>query len=202
MSDAIKIGMNFAGLERFHNMLAAAGKKAPQALRRAINHTGDKARTAMVRELAVQTGLKVGVMKRALKVSRASDGGPSGFVAGAGSLEYVIKSKGGNVGLKYFKPVERGGGVLASPWGQKKFFPGAFKKSGPPGHRRINPKFHGRVLRNAEGGNWGGKLVEAKSGLFIAEEMVSGATAATFYQIVERDLPARVEHELLRILNA
>jgi hypothetical protein len=201
MTDEIAIRFDFAEINRLHNVLAAAGKSANQAIRRAVNHTGDKARTAVTRELASQTGLKYGLMKRALKVSRASDGGPSGFVEGKGSLEYVIKAKGGNVGLKYFKPTERGSGVYASPWGEKKFFPGAFKKSGPTGHRRINPKFHGRVLRNAEGGKWGGKMTEVKSGVFIAGEMVRGQTAAAFYHIVERDLQARLEHELMRVLG-
>lgn len=191
----------FEGLDRLHNMLRAAGDEAPQALRRAINHTGDKVRTAMVRELAAQTGLKVGLTRRALKTTRASDGGLSGFVAGAGSLDYVIKAKGSDIGLRYFKPVERGAGVVATVAGRKMFAAGAFKKSGPEKHRRINPKFHGNVLRNAAGGAWGGKMTSAKSGLYIAQEMISGRTAEAFYRVVERDLPARVEHELTRVLS-
>jgi hypothetical protein len=47
----------------FNRMAAAferAGANVKPALRRAINHTGDKARTQIVRALVKQTGLKYG----------------------------------------------------------------------------------------------------------------------------------------------
>jgi len=198
---SVELKVEFVGLDRLSNMLKAAGTKAPQAIRRAVNHTGDKARTAMVRELAQQTGLKVGTMKRALKTTKARDGGSSGYVAGKGSLEYTIRSRGGDIAARYFHPVEKGAGVNIRPLGKAKFVVGAFKKSGPPGKRRINPLFHGNVLMNAAGGKWGGKMRAVKSGVFIPNEMVTGATAAKFYEIVERDLPARLSHELARIFE-
>jgi hypothetical protein len=140
---SIEFKIEFVGSKEMQNMLAAAGAKAPQAIRRAINHTGDKAKTAMARAMAKQTGMKVSVMKRALKPLRASDGSATGFVPGKGSLEYVLRCKGGDVSLKYFRPVERGSGVYARPWGSQRFYSGAFTKSGPRGKRVANPKFHG-----------------------------------------------------------
>ena len=188
------------GAKELQNMLAAAGVKAPQAIRRAINHTGDKAKTAMARALAKQTGMKVGVMKRALKPLRASDGSATGFVPGVGSLEYVLRCKGGDVSLKYFRPVERGGGVYARPFGVQRFYPGAFTKSGPRGKRIVNPKFHGHVMENIAGGAWRGKIRVVRSGVNIAAEMVKGESAATFHKVVESDLLPRLRHELLRVL--
>ncbi|GJE45316.1 hypothetical protein [Methylobacterium soli] len=44
------------------------------ALTRALNHTGDKARTQMTRALTAQTGLKRTVIVKALRVTRASPG--------------------------------------------------------------------------------------------------------------------------------
>ena len=41
-----------------------------------------------------------------------------------------------------------------------------------------------------------------KSGLFLPTEMVSGSSEAAFYSTVESDLPARLAHELFRILGA
>lgn len=181
-------------------MLAAAGVKAPQAIRRAINHTGDKAKTAMARAMAKQTGMKVSVMKRALKPLRASDGSAAGFVPGKGSLEYVLRCKGGDVSLKYFRPVERGGGVYARPWGSQRFYPVAFTKSGPRGKRVANPKFKGHVMRNAAGGAWHGKIKIVRSGVNIAAEMVKGESAAAFHKVVATDLVPRLSHELLRVL--
>lgn len=188
------------GAKELQNMLAAAGVKAPQAIRRAINHTGDKAKTAMARALAKQTGMKVSTMKRALKPLRASDGSATGFVPGKGSLEYVLRCKGGDVSLKYFRPVERGGGVYARPWGSQRFYPGKFIKSGPRGKRVLNPKFHGHVMENLAGGAWGGKIRVVRSGLSLPAEMVKGESAAAFHKVVESDLLPRVRHELIRVL--
>jgi hypothetical protein len=196
----IVIKVEFDGAKELSNMLAAAGVKAPQAIRRAINHTGDKAKTAMARALAKQTGLKVSVTKRALKPLRASDGSATGFVPGKGSLEYVLRCKGGDVSLKYFRPIERGGGVYARPWGVQRFYPGAFMKSGPRGKRILNPKFHGHVMENIAGGAWRGKIKIVRSGVFLAAEMVKGDSAAAFHKVVESDLLPRVRHELLRVL--
>lgn len=193
--------IEFVGSKEMQNMLAAAGVKAPQAIRRAINHTGDKAKTAMARAMAKQAGLKVSVMKRALKPLRASDGSATGFVPGKGSLEYVLRCKGGDISLKYFKPVERGGGVYARPWGSQRFYAGAFTKSGPRGKRVANSsKFRGHAMRNVTGGAWGGKIAIVRSGVYLAKEMVSGESAATFHRVVASNLVPRLRHELLRVL--
>jgi len=197
---SIEFKIEFVGSKELTNMLGAAGVKAPQAIRRAINHTGDKAKTAMARAMAKQTGMKVSVMKRALKPLRASDGGATSFVPGKGSLEYVLRCKGGDISLKYFKPVERAGGVYARPWGSQRFSPDAFTKSGPRGKRVASPKLHGHVFANVAGGAWRGKIQIIRSGVFLANEMVKGDSAATFHRVVESDLLPRLRHELLRVL--
>lgn len=185
---------NLVGLE---NMLRAAGAKAPTAIRRAVNHTGDKARTAMVGALAAQTGMKKSVMKRALKPLKAHAGGPAGFVVGRGSLDYQIIAKGGDVALKYFKPKEKGFGVLAYPWGKTHFYPGGFTNSGVIWRRRrLIKNLHGHAVRNVEGGKWSGKMKIVNSGVFIAEEMIKDASAKAFFDVAQRDLAARLEHEL------
>jgi hypothetical protein len=206
ISFAVKVQM--AGLDRFHNMLAAAGRQAPAAIRRAINHTGAKTRTAMKKSLTAQTGLKAGTIDKALKATKAADGGLNGFVAGKGSLEYVVRSRGGDISLKYFRPQEKGAGVIAKPWGRDTFFKGAFRKSTyvKQGKKKllykrlINAKFHGHAMINVEGGKWGGKMKAMKSGVVIPEEMITGATEAAFFQ-TSGELAKRLEHELMRILG-
>ena len=91
MSGDFSINVDAAPFLRAANLFAAAGKNAPLAMIRAVNHTGDKARTQMRKVLVTQTGLKRKTIDKAVISKRAFNGGA-----------YVIKSKGGNIRLKYF----------------------------------------------------------------------------------------------------
>jgi hypothetical protein len=196
MSDAIQIKVNADMIVGLGNLLGAAGAKAPQAVRNALNHTGQKVRTAMVKALAPQTGLKQKVLKKALKGSKAYSGGASKF-GGAGSDSYVIKSRGGNIALKFFKAREGGGGVSASPWNSKHTYAGAFKLDGFR-RRHKEPKFHGNVMRRKGAGPHPLQLV--KSGLDIPDEMIKGASREAFFAVAQSDLMPRLAHELLRVI--
>ena len=58
-------GLTFSGdglLQRFSNQLGELGARAPIALARALNHTGTKAKTAVIRNLTQQTGLTKAIM--------------------------------------------------------------------------------------------------------------------------------------------
>lgn len=173
------------------------------AITRALNHTGAKARTAMIKSLTAQTGLKRKTIVKTLKVRKAAQ---------RGDLSYTIYSRGGNISLKYFDPKETKGGVSAKPFGRRQRYPGYFMKSGrsknygkgfigPIKGRRLLKKLGGHVYRNVEGGKWRGKMELQDSGVVIPQEMVSGATEAAFYDVAQRDLVDRLGHELLRILD-
>ena len=164
-----------------------AGKKGPIAIARAINHTGDKAKTQMVRALVPQTGLKRKTIVKALKRSGAS----------AGALVYVIKSRGGNISLKYFGARETKKGVTAAPWGKRKIYPMAFVKGGHAPNR-VALRMGGHVF--ARTGKSRTPIVKVKSGVFIPAEMVKGATKEAFERTVASELPKRINHELSRII--
>ena len=115
----LEVRISRGALQHLETLIREAGKKAPQALMRAINHTGDIARTRMRRELVKQTGLRLAVITKALKVKRAGVGGA-----------YVISSAGGNIRLKYFGARETGSGVSAAPWAHREVFAGTFIKGG------------------------------------------------------------------------
>ena len=192
--------LDTSAIARLGNQISAAGAKAPLALARAINHTGGKAKTQMVRELTKQTGLKRGVIFRALKPMNAS----------AGSLTYTITSRGGNVSLKYFGARETRPGVSAAPWNRRQVYFGAFMKAGWWPKRVSKGNWHGQVFRrtggvtkNARDGSSRkmDKFEKVRSGLFIPHEMVTGATAAAFHREVEASLPGRLSHELGRVLG-
>lgn len=177
-----------SGILHAEKRFEAAAKAAPLANARAINHTGDKARTGMRVALVGQTGLKRSTMNKALRSTRASS-------KGGGS--YVIRSAGGDVRLQFFKARETRQGVSAAPWNRRGIYAKTFIKGGRFPNR-IPLNLNGAVLiRTGKGRH---PLKTVKSGLFIAEEMVTGQSAQAFYDIVARDLPARIAHEYARIL--
>lgn len=178
LSDTAKIG----------NALKAAGSKMDLVRVRAVNHTGAKARTAMIRALVPQTGMKRKTMAKALRQKRAFNGG-----------DYVINAKGGNVRLMFFKPRETRKGVTAAPWNKRRLYGSTFMKGGRfP--KRVGLNIGGAVIQRAGKARY--PLAAApRSGLYIPTEMVQGNSEAAFYAVVQRDLPGRLAHELYRVLG-
>ncbi|QGY01488.1 hypothetical protein MMSR116_05910 [Methylobacterium mesophilicum SR1.6/6] len=195
------VTLDASALARLGNQIGAAGKGAPLALARAINHTGAKARTQMVRALVPQTGLKRKTIVKALRESKAS----------AGSLTYAIKSHGGNIRLKHFGARETRQGVSAAPWGQRSVYAHTFMKAGWWPNRVTKGNWNGQVFERVgsktqtqhgtKGRGGMDRFTVVRSGLFIPDEMVQGASAAAFNATAATDLPARLEHELGRILG-
>lgn len=167
--------------------LREGGNMLPDAVRRAVNHTGDKARTQVIRALTAQTGLKRSVIVRAIKVTRAN----------YGSSDYVLKSRGGNISLKYFSPRETKAGVTAGARGKRKLYPGAFITGGRWG-KRVELHMGGHVFQRKSDSRT--PIKKVKSGVYIPIEMTTGDTAAAFYRTVEANLANRLAHEMSRAL--
>lgn len=190
----IEINIRSVDISRLANALAAAGEKAPHAIRRAINHTGDKVRTQVIRSLTAQTGLKRRVIVRALKITRAN----------YSDARYQIRVRGGNISLKHFGARETRKGVSAAPWNRRQIFPGTFKRAGWWPNRVEKANWRGHVFKRTGGSTSTGmdQFEKQRSGLYIPQEMVTGATEAAFMSGVQASLPARLQHELYRILPA
>lgn len=173
----MEIKVDARDLIRTAKVYEAAGKDAPKAIARAINWTGDKARTQVGRTLAKQTGMPYGKVREGLVIKRASPG----------QLSYDISSSGRRISLKYFAARQTAGGVSASPWGHRRVFPRTFM--GPGGHvfRRL-----GRA-RLPIVQLWGPGL---------SAELVRGATPKAFSETVKQNLSARLKHELDRLFPA
>lgn len=167
------------------DLFKQAKAQAPLAIARAVRRTGDMTKTQVVRSLTKQTGLKRQVIVRAVKAQ------PNGAT-------YTMRSRGGNVSLKYFGAKESRKGVSAAPWNARRLYAGAFIKGGRfP--KRVGLSFGGQVfVRSGKGRT---PIVKQKSGLFIPTEMVTGATKAAFLSTVGKVLPVRLQHELARILG-
>lgn len=180
-------------IAKFSNQLGALGNDAPKAMQRAVAHTGDKARTQVVRALTSQTGLPRAVIVRAVRVTRPD----------YRDFSYVMIAKGGNVRLKYFRPRETRKGVTAAVQGGRKLFPATFMRAGWVWGRRIDkPAWNGQVFRRAGGFTSTGmdKFEVVRSGVYIPLEMVGGATERAWREVADRDLEARLRHEIGRLL--
>lgn|GEM_PF-409418 len=192
---------DISGLIRADNALKRLDSHAKHlVLQRAVNHTGDKARTKVIRALAKQTGLPYGLIKRAVRTGRAWGAGADAetFTEGRGSLTYTLSSKGGDISLKYFKARETRAGVTAAPFGVRKLFAGTFMKGGRFPKRVTAKPLNGHVYNRA--GKSRAPLEFNDSGVIIPAEMLKGETARAFLDVVETDLPPRVIHEIERLV--
>jgi hypothetical protein len=187
MAAGLEVRFDPSQFGRLAALIRGAGKQAPIGLARALNYTGDRAKTPMTRQLTIQTGLSRRVIVKALRVKRATPG----------RLAWSADTAGGDIHLRYFKARETQKGVSAAPWGRRQIYGGTFIKGG---------RFPNRVALNMGGqvfvrrGRGRFPLEKPRSGLFIPAEMVKGETAAAFYQAADTVLPGRLAHELERML--
>jgi len=179
---ALAVTISGNGLSRFDDAVKALGEgKARNAYSRAINDAGRDTKTPTQRALAKQTGLKVKVTRKALRVSKASPA----------NLEYKLTGQGGDIALKFFGARETRKGVSAAPFGNREVFAGTFIKAG---------RFPNRVTMNKGGqvfervGMSRFPIEKVTSGVVIPTEMVKGATADTF----ERVGRSKLEEKVLR----
>lgn len=194
MTESLIVRVDPAQIARLHNVIAALGKSTDSAIARAVNHTGDKARTAVTRALVAQTSLPRKTIVAFLRVTKAS--------AAKGTATYVLKGRGGNISLKYFGARETQKGVSSAPLGQREVFAGTFMKAGRFPDRVGKPNWNGQVFRRTGGKNSRGKDAFEKvvSGVFLPEQLVTGASAEAFRTVAARDLPARLDYEMRRVI--
>ncbi|WEK04551.1 MAG: hypothetical protein P0Y65_20640 [Candidatus Devosia phytovorans] len=178
-----------SGLRRVQAMIEALGDDRFRTVAaRAINRTGDMAKTQVVRAMIRQTGLKRPVLVKAI-------GKPKG--SSSTDLTYVMTTRGGDIALKYFDAREVGRGVSAKPFGKRRRFVGKFMKAGWTPNRVAVRKFAGHVFERASSDRT--PIEKVKSGVIIPVEMVQGQSAQAFERAVRTNLPRRVEHEIKRL---
>lgn len=187
-----------SGLVRMSNALGRLDSHQKHlALQRAVNHTGAKARTQVIRALAEQTGLRYGVIKSAVRTGKAWGASSTSFTEGRGSLTYVLSSKGGDISLKYFRARETRAGVTAAPFGKRELREGTFIKGGRFPNRVAANGLNGHVYKRTGQGR--GPLELQNSGVVIPAEMLKGAPREAFLKTVNEELPNRVMHEIERL---
>jgi hypothetical protein len=174
----LTITANFDALERFGNRLQHAKRSLPANLAKVVHQVGPEATNNMKRVLPEQTGLKFKTINKALK----------GRAQGA---RYEIRSKGGDIRLKFFAPRETSKGVSAAPWNARRVYPSTFINAGWWPKRTGPVRGKDNVWRREGRAKYPIKAV--RSGLFIPNEMVTGKSAVVFYGTVNARLGAAVE---------
>lgn len=91
-------------------------KDATRVFARALNRGGDQARTQVKRSLVAQTGIKYGLINKAVTTERAN---PS-------KLEYSLVATGDETNLNLFGAKQRKRGVSAAPWKKRRIFKSTF----------------------------------------------------------------------------
>lgn len=179
MAAALRITVDARQLLRMAETFRKAGVETRPAEARAINHTGDKTRTRVIRALVKQMGTTYGVVNKAL-------GRP--IRANPASLAYVIRVKGPALSLKEFKARPTRKGVSAAPWGTRRVFPHSF----------IAPSMGGHVFVRTSRARF---PVKKLWGPAVPNELVRNQSKAAFEATVATELPARLAYELGRILG-
>lgn len=162
------------GIKRFGKVLrSVSDKDAKRLFARALNRGGDQARTQVKRSLVSQTGIKYGLVNKAVQTIRAHPN----------KLEYTLEASGNETNLNLFGARQRKKGVSAAPWKKRRVFKSSF----------IVPAYEGRVYIRLGPGD--GQLKQL-FGPNIGREIVRGNTAKAWKQ-VDGFVRDRVEHELM-----
>lgn len=163
-------------LARYGNQLAALGDgQARTAMSRALNHEGDKGRTQVKRALVKQAGIKYGAIDKAMATIRSTPA----------TLTYQLKARGAETNIAWFGGKQRGTGVSAAPWNNRRIFRHAF----------IVPRFGRAFIRTSK------KRLPIRwlYGPNLGRELVKDYSAAAWHSGV-RNIIARVGHEIGRML--
>ncbi len=191
MAGSVRVMLRWSdvgGLRRFEEAIRALGNDTSRkVLARAVNRTGEMARTQVRSALTKQTGLKRKVIIAAVKTNRSD----------WEDLTFSLYSTGGDVSLKFFEPTETDEGVRAKPFNRSTVFPATFRRGGEwPGGR-------GALLAGGHAFFRAGTkrlpIERARSGVIIPAEMVKDASAEAFTSTAATVLPRRVEHEIKRV---
>lgn len=162
--------------ERFGRTLQnIADRDARRVLMRALNRGGDQGRTAVRRSLVEQTGIKYGMIHRAVHTARATPA----------DLTYMLIASGNETNLSLFGARQRKKGVSAAPWKRRRLFRNTF----------IIRAYGGKVFKR-EGKKRG--PLDPLWGPNIAREVVRDPTLGAWATVGPFVLQ-RVGHELSRL---
>lgn len=189
MSRTFAVTPDVRPLAALAQALAATGKRLPSAQALVLNRITTRARQKVIPALTEQIGLPKRGVAKAVRTLRAS---PKTLRAG-------LVSRGGELTFRYFLAREDGPGVTATVKGHRVFVPGGFRRSGIAPNRYLVRRLDREVYVNPSR-KWRGKIDMQRTGVWIPEEMIAGASRAAFDAVVDRELPNEISKELAKAL--
>lgn len=175
----IRISQADQVLTRFGNQLAALGDgQARVIMSRSLNHEGEKGRTQVKRALVRQTGIKYGLIDKAMKTIYSTPA----------SLTYTLEARGEETNLNLFGAKQGKRGVSAAPWNRRRVFP----------HTFMVDRYGGKVFVRT------GKArfpIKPLFGPNIAREIVKDESEQAF-RAGSANIVERIAHEIARLLPA
>lgn len=178
-----------ATLKKYEREIVQLAAQFPKVIPQEINKVGNRVRTQVVRTLTKQTGLPKKTIQKAVGTEGAKPG----------KLFFTMKSKGGDIRLRFFSPRETRKGVVARPWGKHTLYPGTFMRGGKFPKRvdvaQLTPDVWRRLNKS------GTHITQQRSGVRIPVEMISGATAEAFDKMAGPLLEARVMKVIAKLLK-
>lgn len=182
-------------LKRYANQLGALSERdGHKALARAVNRTTNTVYSRVARAIARQSSIKVATVKRYMRKATVRPGG-------MGELLGIIEARGNPLPLRDFNAKQFSYGVKAKVWGKQRRFEGLFIFAGT--YRSGKEVGNGHVFQNTRtysARSDRNNAVEKQLGPAVPTEMVRNEAKAEFERTVASMLPARVSHELGRLL--
>ena len=182
-------------LARYANQLGALGEvDGHRAMARAVNRTTDATYSRVVRAVSQQSSIKQALVRGSSRKVKAKPGG-------MGAIEGEIRAWGEPIPLREFNAKQFSYGVKARVYGKQTRFPGMFIFAGTPrsgvfaggGHVFENTR-----EKNVKSGR--NNKIERQDGPAVPTEMVRGTAKDEYERTVADMLPARLAHEIGRLL--
>lgn len=184
--------------------LARRSRASPQKVKKGIlsglNKIGDQGFTQVRKDIAKQTGIRVGDTRRSKGLFKK--------LATPGSEYFDVVARSKTTPLSYFNPSQRNLGVMASPWANRQFFRGAFTIRMKSGHlgvftRSNRGESRRKMYRNEITGRMqGGQLpIREAWGPSLAKELVREPLPTKFKAKVTSIAPRVMNHEIQRVLT-
>lgn len=175
-------------LEKYGNALGRLGaKEGLKAQTRAVNHTARKARTAVVRAIAKQSSIPYAVVRKHILLLSAKPGDTNPTAE--------LRSSGRPLSLRVMGAKQFSYGVKVKMWGKTHKMRGAFIYAGT--HKSGKYVGDGHVFTRSTAKSL---PIQKEVGPAVPEEMVKGEALQAYRVIVQQDLPARLAHEIYRLL--
>lgn len=178
-----------ATLEKYQKEIVQLAAQFPKIIPQELNKVGNRVRTQVVRTLTKQTGLPRSTIVKAVGTEGATPG----------KLFYTMKSAGGDIRLRFFKPRETPKGVVAKPWGKLTPYDGAFMRGGKFPKRVDSAYLTPDVWRRLN--KSGTHITQQRSGVRIPVEMITGATAEAFDKLAGPLLEQRIDKVIQKLLK-